>query len=378
MFLNSNSKFLQPDLDIQHTNIADEGYLSQLSPYMLDGSFGVDRIRITFLMDPNSVTQPIFLSNIWGSRSSKVRGTVKLPGQPDIYMHWPDNGDQFMTLEFNPSNFSRIDQFEICPPVLLLHYVEMVIREVLLLGEPGSRPIFMSHQPHDVLGPWPSNWTSLIKVHGLHLARDLNISDPRFSLEQLRQTKPQRMSCVTLYVNAKDGDIETVTHPASKTTARHMIYNKSKERKKAIASKKRNKAVFLPVPDGTYRYKVQMPARSLKDRHIFTLDALTPERLEKMVLNFWAASNYSTPLVWEGQIPSDLSVKLSDLESAQVIQYLSNIRLGVTMNYSKDEIAKIEEVIAQLGLSGKKNKNTVPASYGNLDFAAGELLSDPP
>jgi len=48
------------------------------------------------------------------------------------------------------------------------------------------------------------------------------------------------------------------------------------------------------------------------------------------------------------------------------------------MNYSKDEIAKIEEVIAQLGLSGKKNKNTVPASYGNLDFAAGELLSDPP
>jgi len=378
MFLNSNSKFLQPDLGIQHTNIADEGYLSQLSPYMLDGSFGVDRIRITFLMDPNSVTQPIFLSNIWGSRSSKVRGTVKLPGQPDIYMHWPDNGDQFMTLDFNPSNFSRADQYEICPPGLLLHYVEMVIREVLLLGELGSRPIFMAHQPYDVLGPWPSNWTSHIKVHGLHLARDLRVSDSRFSLEQMRLMKPQRMSCVTLHVNPKDGEVETVTHPASKTTARHLIYNKSKERKKALASTRRNKAVFSPVADGTFRYEVQMPARALKDKHIFALDTLTPERLEMMALNFWAASNYSSPLVWEGQLSSDLSAKLSDLESAQVIQYLNNIRLGLDMNYSKSEIAKIELVLGKYGLSTKKSMSKMGNSYGNLDFTAGGLVSYPP
>ena len=289
--LNSNSKFLQSNSLLSTMKPMDEDYLGQLPTYMTDGSFGVDRIRVTFLMDPNSVTQRIFLSNVWGSRSVKTRGSVKLPGQSDIYLHWPDTGDQFITLEFNPSNFSRVDGFEICPPILLSHYVEEVIRSVLILGEPTSRPIFMSRQPWDVIGPWPRNWPSHIKINGLHLARDFRITDTRFSLEQMRLLKPQRMSCVTFHIGL-DGEVETVTHPASRTTARHMIYNKTRERKKALSSTKRNKTVFQSVPDGTFRYEIQVPYRALRDNGIKVLDVLTPERISKLALNYWGRSNF--------------------------------------------------------------------------------------
>jgi hypothetical protein len=371
--LNSNSKFLQSNSLLSTMKPMDEDYLGQLPTYMTDGSFGVDRIRVTFLMDPNSVTQRIFLSNVWGSRSVKTRGSVKLPGQSDIYLHWPDTGDQFITLEFNPSNFSRVDGFEICPPILLSHYVEEVIRSVLILGEPTSRPIFMSRQPWDVIGPWPRNWPSHMKINGLHLARDFRITDTRFSLEQMRLLKPQRMSCVTFHIGL-DGEVETVTHPASRTTARHMIYNKTRERKKALSSTKRNKTVFQSVPEGTFRYEIQVPYRALRDNGIKVLDVLTPERISKMALGYWGKSNYFAPLIWEGQLVSDISTILGDLEASQILQYLENIHLGVTMNYSRKEINRMEKLIRQLGISKKLRLSAQGMPYGHIDFESGGLI----
>jgi hypothetical protein len=375
-FQNSNSKFLGSKSLLSTMPPMDEDYLSKLPAYMTDGTFGIDRIRIAFLIDPNSVTQQNFLSNVWGSRSLKTRGMVKLPGQSDIYLHWPDTGDQFITLEFNPSNFSRVDGLEICPPVFLSHYVEEVIRSVLSLGEPSSRPIFMSRQPWDIIGPWPKDWTAHMKINGLHLARDLRVTDSRFSLEQMRLFKPHRMSCVTLHVG-QDGKVETVTHPASRSTTRHMVYDKVRERQKALASTKRNKSVFMPVADGTFRYEIQMPYRSLRDMGIKILDVLTPERLLKMALNQWSKSNYFKPLIWEGQLASELTTVMVDSDVAKVLQYVINLQTGTPMSYSRKEIKSLEILVKKAGISKKKSLSTQGMPYGMLDFEAGGLILFP-
>ena len=176
--LTSNSRFYSPISSISTLttlNTTDPQYLESLPSYLVDGSFGIDMVRISLMVDPNSVVHASFLSNVYGSDGNKTNGRVKLPGQPNVYMFWPDTGKQIMSLNFNPSNFSRKDGFEICPPVLLGHYIEVVIRDVLALGDPQARPLFMENEPWGVIGPWPRNWTESVGISNLHLARDMSI-----------------------------------------------------------------------------------------------------------------------------------------------------------------------------------------------------------
>lgn len=372
----SNSRFYSSKSSLATIDVLDESYLESLPSYHLDGSFGIDMIRVSLIVDPNSVVHASFLSNVYGTEGNKTNGRVRLPGQPNIYLFWPDTGKQIMSIRFNPSNFSRLDGYEICPPPLLSTYVEKVIRAVLAMGDPQARPIFMENEPWGVIGPWPSNWTESIGISELHLARDLTIADARFDLEQMRCMKPQRMGAVKLILGPTDL-VETVTHTSGKGTSRHQIYDKHKERKKALASKKQGKAVSKPIPKGTFRYEVQMPRLALRKKHINTLDLLTPDRIQKMALNYWSDSNYHRPLIWEGQVATDLAPSLTDTEIAQVLQFIRNQSLGVNMSYTPKEVKQIEKAIKKFGISSKSPLSQQGKPYGHLDFEVGGLVPLP-
>ena len=377
--LTSNSRFYYPISSkslLSTLDVNDEAYLSQLPSYLKDGSFGVDMIRISLTIDPNSVVHADFLSSIYGSDGNKTNGRVKLPDQPSVYMSWPDTGKQIMSITFNPSNFSRKDGYEICPPSKLGHYVEVVIRAVLKLGDPQARPEFMENAPWGEVDPWPRNWTSFIGVSLLHLARDMKITDSRFCLEQMKMFKPVRMSAVKLILGS-DGKVETVTHVCGKDTARHQIYDKHKERKKALANKKKLKVVTDPVPEGTFRYEIQIPRVSLRNSHITTLDLLIPERINKMALLYWDKSNYHRPLVWEGQIATEMSTVLTSTEVAESLQFIRNHALGVSMDYSVSDLRRIEKLIKKAGVSKKQDLASQGMPYGHLDFISGEIVPLP-
>lgn len=377
--LTSNSRFYSPISSkslLSTLDVNDELYLSQLPGYLVDGSFGVDMIRISLTIDPNSVVHADFLSNIYGSDGNKTNGRVKLPDQPSVYMSWPDTGKQIMSITFNPSNFSREDGFEICPPAKLGEYVELVIRAVLYLGDPQARPDFMANAPWGEVDPWPRNWPSYIGVSLLHLARDLRIPDSRFCLEQMKMFKPVRMGAVKLILGT-DGKIETLTHVCGQDTARHQIYDKHKERKKALANKKKIKVVTDPIPQGTYRYEIQIPRVALRKSHITTLDLLIPERINKIALNYWASSNYHRPLIWEGQIATEMSTVLTSAEVAESLQYIRNQALGVAMDYTPSELRRIEKLIKKAGVSMKRELSSQGMPYAHLDFISGGLVALP-
>ena len=174
-----------------------------------------------------------------------------------------------------------------------------------------------------------------------------------------------------------DGEVETVTHTAGKDTPRHQIYNKYRERKKLLGSNKRVKAASAPVPEGTFRYEVQVPRVALRKSHIYTLDVMTPERINKMGLGYWDNSNYSTPLIWEGQIATEMGTVLSDTEIAESLQYIRNTALGVQMNYASKEVKRIERLIKKAGVSPKKKLTSQGLPYGHLDFEIGGLIQLP-
>jgi hypothetical protein len=234
----------------------------------------------------------------------------------------------------------------------------------------------MENAPWGEVEPWPRNWTEFIGISNIHLARDLIITDPRFNLEQMRLLKPRRMGAVKLVIGA-DGEVETVTHTAGKDTPRHQIYNKYRERKKLLGSNKQVKSASAPITEGTFRYEVQVPRVALRNSHISTLDVMTPERIKKMALGYWANSNYSKPLIWEGQIASEMSTVLSDVEIAESLQYIRNQHLGVQMNYSAKETRRIERLIKKAGVSQKKKLYTQGLPYGSMDFESGGLIALP-
>jgi len=68
-FLNSNSRFYSPKLSIPTLatiDPLDDAYLESVPKYMWDGTFGVDMVRLSFYVDPDSVAHANFLSKVVG------------------------------------------------------------------------------------------------------------------------------------------------------------------------------------------------------------------------------------------------------------------------------------------------------------------------
>ena len=73
--LTSNSRFYSPISSISTLttlNTTDPQYLESLPSYLVDGSFGIDMVRISLMVDPNSVVHASFLSNVYGSDGNKT------------------------------------------------------------------------------------------------------------------------------------------------------------------------------------------------------------------------------------------------------------------------------------------------------------------
>ena len=132
-----------------------------------------------------------------------------------------------------------------------------------------------------------------------------------------------------------------------------------------------------PVPEGTFRYEIQIPRVSLRNSHITTLDLLIPERINKMALLYWDKSNYHRPLVWEGQIATEMSTVLTSTEVAESLQFIRNHALGVSMDYSVSDLRRIEKLIKKAGVSKKQDLASQGMPYGHLDFISGEIVPLP-
>jgi hypothetical protein len=282
----SKSQFYSP-FDIQ---VLEDAYLRSLPNYLLDGSMGIDGLTISVALDEDSIDLASFLANLIGE-GNKTKGAVPLPNMPSVWIFWPSTDvRQRLKINFNPSNFSRIDRFEICPPPLLFHYVELALRTILYKGDPGARPQFMANEPYGVVSPWPLNWPKEIEVFQAHYARDIVISDSSFSMELLQNTKPKYAKATLTYRNG--GVIETISHPHSKKVAKHSFYDKFRERERLLRSKKKYKDLFKPLPEGTKRYEVQAPRAELKKFNHETLDVFTVDRIHKAIKNYWKLSHY--------------------------------------------------------------------------------------
>jgi hypothetical protein len=282
----SKSQFYSPN-DIY---ALEDHYLQSLPRYLIDGSMGIDGLTVSLSLDEDSLDLAFFLANLIG-KGNKTKGAVSLPNMPSAWIFWPSTDiRQRLKINFNPSNFSRIDGFEICPPPLLFYYVEKAIRTILCKGDPGARPQFMAAEPYGKVSPWPEYWPREIEVFQAHYARDIVITDPGFSMELLQDTKPKYAKATLTYRNA--GVIETISHPHSKKVAKHSFYDKYRERERLLKSKKKYRESYNPVPKGTKRYEVQATRAELKKFNHETLDVFTVERIMKATKSYWKLSNY--------------------------------------------------------------------------------------
>ena len=270
----------------------------ELPSFMTDGTFGIDGLTISLELDEDSIDLAEFLANLIG-RGNKTKGAVSLPNMPSAWIFWPStDARQRLKVNFNPSNFSRLDGYEICPPPLLNYYVELALKTILRKGDPAARPAFMANEPYGVLDPWPDSWTKEVELFQVHYARDLVMSDPDFDLSVMQDLKPKYSKATLVYRNS--GVVETISHRSSKTVAKHSFYDKFLERKKLLKSKKRYRNFYQPIPRNTKRYEVQIPRAELKKFNNTTLDILTPERIFKAINYYWNLSNYGERIqLWE-------------------------------------------------------------------------------
>ncbi len=365
----SNSKFYYPS-NLKDTNT--DPILGDMPGYALDGRMGIDRLVFSLVVDPDSISLNDFLARIFGE-GNKTRGAVQLPGFPSIWVSWPDTVSRpYMKIDFNPSNFSRLDGFEICPPPLLLYYVKMVIQLLLAIGDESARPIFMATHSQGVLDPWPADWPTCIEIFEVHYARDFHIIDNRFHIEQIQDFKPQRARGVCGIRD--EGTLETVTHVHGKDSPVHKFYDKHRERKRLRKSKKRWSRTYKDLPAGTYRYEIELPRAVLRKINHKTLDVLTAERIIKTARNYWGNSNYSRPLIWEGESLSLLAKKYGHEEASKVLMYAHAERLRLTNFGNEKERRRYLRRLREFGL-----KTSIPfwkqgAAYGHLDFESGSLL----
>lgn len=102
-----------------------------------------------------------------------------------------------------------------------------------------------------------------------------------------------------------------------------------------------------------------------------------PFGINKIALLYWDKSNYHRPLIWEGQIATEMSTVLTSTEVAESLQFIRNQALGVPMDYSASDLRRIEKLIKKAGVSKKLDLALQRLPYGHLDFISGEIVPLP-
>ena len=340
--------------------------------HLTDGSYGVDKTRITVELLPESIHIPSFLGRLlkptkFGTPS---KGIVAMDNFPAIYIKWNWQINR-LALEFNPSDFTRNEGLELCPFAMLGPLCELVIRRVLTEGDPDARPVFAIGKSRSRYDFAPS-WESQVQVSRLDLARDFQITDSRFSLEQLAHRYPSRSRHQAATHFRNDGRLNTLTYPVSDRTARIKFYNKYEERKRKPLKD------APPIREGVFRFEVSYTRHALRKIHIPTLDLMTPPRLEKMIRSKWLTSNYWVNLIWEGESARMLLAKEGYPESALIIFYMHCVGVGIVPVITREKLSAIKRKLKNLGLSTKLPIHKQGQFYGHLDFISGDIAKPLP
>jgi hypothetical protein len=343
--------------------------------YLSPGTYGVDKTRVAVGIDPDSIHLPIFMARLLKPKGDGTPsdGIAQIPDYPEIYIKW-DHEDFRMYMEFNPSDFTRGVGLELCPFELLPKITEMVIRRVLLQGDPAALPVgaikAMKKGEHYSL---PEGWAKDIQVFRIDLARDFRITDQRFSLRQLEATWPSRSRnrAATHFLNS--GKLNTLSYPVSNRTAKIKLYDKYEERQaKPIKD-------APPIPAGTFRFETSIPRHQLRLVHLTDLEVLIPKRLEKLLKEKWEISNFWTNLIWEGEAMDFAhESKLTPSRINEVIGFVECLRHSIHMRYSLKDEQSLKADAKKLGILLSKPITKQGTPYAHLHFMSGDLAAPIP
>ena len=352
----------------QDSKDAERGYLST-------GTCGVDKTRIAVRIQPDSVHLPTFLSNLLPANGGGTPsdGIVKLTDYLSVYIKW-DYLTQRLYIEFNPSDLCRDDGTELLPLELLSFATEIVIRKVLLQGDPDALPI--GAKPGQKIGEHfilPDDWGRDIEVFRLDLARDFSITDPRFSLRQLEHLWPSRsrFQAATHFLNG--GLLNTLSYPVADRTTKIKFYDKHQERqKKPIKG-------APPIPPGTFRFEISIPRHQLRLVHLTNLQVLTQKRLLMLLKEKWEVSRYWNNLIWEGEAMDFAhDSQLPATRVNEVLGYVLCQSIGIYMRYSRMDERALKADAKKLGLSLGIPITKQGKPYAHLHFMSGNLAAPLP
>jgi len=282
-----------------------------------------------------------------------------------------------LNLRFNPSNMTRELGFEICPIQLLDNCIDGVIRAVFRYGGYECPPYDnlalmtpMVNKQTGELAPMPQVWQETVVLNAIDIARDFTTKESRFSMRQMGDIHPKGYPAIVHYQN--HGQLNTLTHTSGRKSPRFKFYNKTVERAKKI-KEGRVGLVEFQVP--TFRFEVHIPRTYLKKTlSIDTLADLTAEEFFRISHCMWEKSNFSTPLVWEGQKTQELLDAGAPL--AQVFEFLGLVEARhQSVNYepytSFDD--EFMGMIGKVGFSFTEPIKKQGAPYAQWDFGSGSL-----
>jgi hypothetical protein len=341
------------------------------SDLLTDGSIGVDKIRISVALDPDSIALNDFLYKLlgeWGKRGGKVR----IPNFPEVYIGW-DYKRSIMYMEFNPSRFVWHIGKSLCPFAWLIELTGWVMQTVLKFGDPKARPLFASEEVDKKTGEiqliYPEDWANEVWVSLLHLSADFKGLDEKFSLSQLEGVQPSRTKAALSYRNK--GVLNTLTHVASAKTTRVSLYNKFNERQ------------GKPEPDApavepnTYRFEVQLPRKSIAKSALGRLGGCTEPNTAARLSQKWKDSGFHQDLVWEGSMVHVIhSSKLSNNEKNELIGYLLACQYGVPLsNYEPTDVVRLDRLVESFRITKAVPLTRQGPSYGHLELEKASLVA---
>lgn len=341
------------------------------SKLLTSGCIGADKIRISVVLDPDSLVIHDFfyrLTGVWG----KWNGNTAIKGFPKVFLAW-DEKRNILYMEFNPARFFWDQGLTLCPLIYLVDLCGFVMQTILNFGGPNARPLFATEKVNKKTGEitivYPSDWADQIWVHELHLAVDFyNLGAP-FSLSQLEGVQPSRTKAATSHRN--NGVLNTLTHVASKGTTKVQLYNKSNER----ISKPEPDAPLLPP--NTYRFEVQLPRRSIRNSALSRLGGCTETNTVDRLVTKWEDSGFHKDLVWEGSMVQVIhGSSLPNAEKNELIGYLTACQYGVTMDaYDPKVIARLNRLAKTFRISDSVPLTKQGPAYGRLDIETACLVA---
>jgi hypothetical protein len=343
------------------------------SSYLNDGTCGIDKVRIGVPLDPDSVHPPSLLRKLIKPRNpfhSPIAGKAKLKDFPELFVKW-DYAQNLLEIEFNPSDFTRQEGLELCPFGLPIPIVEFVIRRVV--AEDRALPVFAINDDY-FTGAYDlrAGWTELVNISRIDLARDLLLTHPKFSLEQLRHTYPRRSRSQASSQFRNNGRLNTLSFPVAEGTTSIKLYDKYEERK----GNKNKQFLGKPIELGTFRFEASFPREQLTYINMKTLDLFIPKRLEKMIKAKWEDSKYWVNLVWGGQSAFDAHTsELPKERINEVLGFVHCANFGIEPNYSYREIRALKADARKLGITGSRHLEISGKSYGHIDFISGVIVS---